>query len=124
MGMLGYMRFGSIVEDNILLNYINLNWTNTVLFNTCRVAMVMCLVVSYPLILFPCRMCLPLLKDALRAPNTSAVRSISNGNVSYNWECVYNVVLCSADKDGFWPNGGRHWMPYGLHTPPTLLLEN
>ena len=66
MGMLGYMRFGNIVEDDILLNYINLNWTNTVLFNTCRVAMVMCLVVSYPLILFPCRMCLhALLKDAL-----------------------------------------------------------
>ena len=80
----GYAGFGNIVEDNILLNYINLNWTNTVLFNTCRVAMVMCLVVSYPLILFPCRMCLhALLKDALpESLNTSVVPSISNGNVS------------------------------------------
>ena len=66
MGICGYMRFGSIVEDDVLLNYIDLTWTNTLLFNCARIAMVLCLVVSYPLILFPSRMCFHvLLKDAL-----------------------------------------------------------
>ena len=49
-----------------MLNYIDLTWTNTLLFNCARIAMVLCLVVSYPLILFPSRMCFHvLLKDAL-----------------------------------------------------------
>ena len=66
MGILGYMRFGDLTLDDILLNYTGMSWTNTVIFNTARLAMVLCLVVSFPLILFPCRMCLhALLKDAL-----------------------------------------------------------
>ena len=92
MGVCGYMRFGSIVEDNILLNYIDLTWTNTLLFNSARIAMVVCLVVSYPLILFPSRMCFHvLLKDAL----PKGLKNFS-GSFYFRAETFFIVGMCFA----------------------------
>ena len=66
VGVLGYMRFGSLTRDNVLLGYTNLDWTNTVFFSTGRISMAVSLVLSVPLIIYPCRLCVhTLLKENL-----------------------------------------------------------
>ena len=68
IGILGYLTFGSITEDNILLNYTDLPYQETLLFATGKAGMAFCLALSFPLVLFPCRVCLhSLLKTHLPA---------------------------------------------------------
>ena len=126
MGVCGYMRFGSIVEDNILLNYIDLTWTNTLLFNSAGIAMVVCLVVSYPLILFPSRMCFHvLLKDAL----PKGLKNFS-GSFYFRAETFFIVgnVFCSilpgsSNQDRLWSNWLNHRMLDGIYFANGILHE-
>lgn len=59
VGVFGYLKFGDETRTNILLNYQDgLSPTETILFATGKVGMAMSMMVSYPLLLFPCRLCL------------------------------------------------------------------
>jgi amino acid permease len=59
VGVFGYLRFGDTTATNILLNYQDdLTLVETVLFSTGKLGMAGSMMVSYPLLLFPCRLCL------------------------------------------------------------------
>ena len=62
IGFAGYAAFGTATQDDILLNFTPKAGFNTkgmeVLFLSGKLAMVFCLVLSFPLVNFPCRICL------------------------------------------------------------------
>ena len=90
MGLLGYLRFGDSTADDILLNYdAGLSRLDTLLFSTGRIGMVVSLVLSYPLILFPARICLHTL---LRSFLPSGLRNL-NPNIYFLSETIVIIAI-------------------------------
>ena len=53
-------------NENILLNYVNLTRMETILFSSAKLSMALSLALSFPLVLFPCRVCLhTIIRDRL-----------------------------------------------------------
>ena len=58
VGIAGYARFGGVTEDNILNNYGDLHGTSLGFFSIAQVGILIVVLFSYPMLLFPCRACL------------------------------------------------------------------
>ena len=54
-GAAGYIRFGNATQDNILLGYVHQSRSETLAFAVARMGMVVCLVSSMALVMYPCR---------------------------------------------------------------------
>ena len=101
VGMMGYLRFGGDTQDDIILNYSQNSPgehdTSNVSMNRKRfmasgsIGIIICMVMSFPLLLFPCRNCFHiLLRNALqRCPQ--CVRHL-NPNVYFVLETVFLVA--------------------------------
>ena len=58
IGIAGYARFGALTSDNIVLNYHDLHGSQLAAFSVARIGIVVVVMLSYPMLLFPCRHCL------------------------------------------------------------------
>ena len=100
VGIMGYLRFGVDTQDDIILNYSqdspgehdtsNVSMHRKRFMSSGSIGIIICMVMSFPLLLFPCRNCFHiLLRNALqRCP--PCVRHL-NPNVYFVLETVFLV---------------------------------
>lgn len=75
MGVAGYLRFGSDTQDDIILNYSDTSVSPSVpksrqkLMTSGSIGIVLCLILSFPLLLFPCRNCFHIILRAWMQSN-------------------------------------------------------
>ena len=77
IGVMGYLRFGTDTQDDIILNYSSVDILNNYgvaegrqkLMASGAIGITICLVLSFPLLLFPCRGCFhTLIRPVLKSP--------------------------------------------------------
>ena len=100
VGIMGYLRFGGDTQDDIILNYSqnspgnddksNVSMSRKRFMASGSIGIIVCMIMSFPLLLFPCRNCFHiLLRNALqRCP--SCVRHL-NPNVYFVLETAFLV---------------------------------
>jgi solute carrier family 38 (sodium-coupled neutral amino acid transporter), member 10 len=58
IGIAGYSHFGNKTQDNIIVNYSEVKGANSGIVSGAEIGLVIVIVCSYPMVLFPCRACL------------------------------------------------------------------
>lgn len=90
IGIAGYSHFRNFTADNIIINYSHVTGSELGIVSVAEIGLVLVVVCSYPMLLFPCRSCLDtVLKDNL----PSSYLEYYSDNTFFYGETLFIVIF-------------------------------